>query len=256
VSISTFPILTLVTFLPLIGALVVAVAPERYARGLALATALATWILSLPPPGSSPAAPRPALPVRRRGAVDPGVRDQFKLGVDGLSLILVVLTTTLWISILSSFAPIKDRIKLYMMSFSSSRSAHRGFRRARPVPLHLLGDRPRPDVPDHRDLGRQQPDLRDGKFVLYTLVGSLRCSSRSGDRLAQSATGSWDNVRLRVLRNFATQERASPAGSAGRVLAFFLAFAIRSRVPVPYLAAGRPRRGPDGRLRDPSPRSC
>jgi NADH:ubiquinone oxidoreductase subunit 4 (subunit M) len=34
------------------------------------------------------------------------------VGVDGLSLILVVLTTTLsWISILASFAPIKDRIK-------------------------------------------------------------------------------------------------------------------------------------------------
>ena len=31
-----------------------------------------------------------------------------------------------------------------------------------PVPvLHLLGGRPRPDVPDHRDLGRRQPDLRD-----------------------------------------------------------------------------------------------
>ena len=111
-SISSIPILTLVTFLPLIGALVVAVAPERYARGLALATALATWILSL---------------LLLIGFISGGDRGQlfqfvvaapwipafgiqFKLGVDGLSLILVVLTTTLsWIAILSSFAPIKDR---------------------------------------------------------------------------------------------------------------------------------------------------
>ena len=43
---------------------------------------------------------------------------QFKLGIDGLSLILVVLTTTLsWISILASFGPIKERIKEYMISF-------------------------------------------------------------------------------------------------------------------------------------------
>ena len=87
-SISSIPILTLVTFLPLIGALVVAVAPERYARGLALATALATWVLSL---------------LLLIGFISGGDRGQlfqfvvaapwipafgiqFKLGVDGLSL--------------------------------------------------------------------------------------------------------------------------------------------------------------------------
>ena len=119
-SLSSFPILTVVTFLPLIGALVVAVAPERYARGLALATALATWVLSLLLlVGFIPGGDRGQLFQFVVAAPwIPAFGIQFKLGVDGLSLILVVLTTTLsWIAILSSFAPIKDRIKLYMMSF-------------------------------------------------------------------------------------------------------------------------------------------
>ena len=43
---------------------------------------------------------------------------QYKVGVDGLSVLMVVLTTTLtWISILASFGPIKDRVKGYMISF-------------------------------------------------------------------------------------------------------------------------------------------
>ena len=43
---------------------------------------------------------------------------QYKVGADGLSVALVVLTTTLsWISILASFSPIRDRVKEYMISF-------------------------------------------------------------------------------------------------------------------------------------------
>ena len=52
--------------------------------------------------------------VRRDHGVAGGWLD---LGVDGLALILVVLTTTLtWISILAS-GSIKDRVRLYMISF-------------------------------------------------------------------------------------------------------------------------------------------
>src|SRR5665811_81323 len=43
---------------------------------------------------------------------------QYKVGADGLSVALVVLTTTLsWISILASFSPIRARVKEYMISF-------------------------------------------------------------------------------------------------------------------------------------------
>jgi NADH:ubiquinone oxidoreductase subunit 4 (subunit M) len=42
-----FPILSIVVFTPLIGALIVAIAPSRYARSLALAASLVAWLISL-----------------------------------------------------------------------------------------------------------------------------------------------------------------------------------------------------------------
>jgi len=49
---------------------------------------------------------------------------QYKLGVDGLSVLMVVLTTTLsWISILASFGPDQVPVKEYMIPSWSSRSA-------------------------------------------------------------------------------------------------------------------------------------
>ena len=235
-SISSIPILTLVTFLPLIGALVVAVAPERYARGLALATALATWILSL---------------LLLTGFISGGDRGQlfqfvvaapwipafgiqFKLGVDGLSLILVVLTTTLsWIAILSSFAPIKDRIKLYMMSFLILEVGLIGvfvaldlflfyiFWEIVLVPMYLIIG----------IWGGSNRIYATIKFVLYTLVGSLLMlvAILATGFAYQSATGSWDNAfDYEVLRNFATQGAGFAGGlQLGAFLAFFLAFAIK-----------------------------
>ena len=46
-SLAELPILTIVTFLPLLGALVVAVLPTGWTRPVALAFALATWVVSL-----------------------------------------------------------------------------------------------------------------------------------------------------------------------------------------------------------------
>ncbi|HLO35413.1 MAG TPA: hypothetical protein VK194_04995, partial [Candidatus Deferrimicrobium sp.] len=119
-TVGDIPILTIVTFTPLVGALIVAAAPSRYARSLALAASLVAWVVSLLLLiGFEPNAPA-GRPFQFVQAVDwiPLFGIQYKVGVDGLSLILVVLTTTLtWISILASFAPIKERIKEYMVSF-------------------------------------------------------------------------------------------------------------------------------------------
>ena len=46
-TISDLPILTIVTFTPLVGALIIAFAPSRYARSLALAASLVAWVVSL-----------------------------------------------------------------------------------------------------------------------------------------------------------------------------------------------------------------
>ena len=47
IDVGTFPILSLVAFLPLIGAIAVAILPASLARGTALAFGLATWVVSL-----------------------------------------------------------------------------------------------------------------------------------------------------------------------------------------------------------------
>jgi NADH-quinone oxidoreductase subunit M len=120
VDITRIPILTIVTFLPLVGAFVVAAAPSRYARPLALGAALLTWVFSLLLVVGFSGTPERSGLFQYVVEADwiPLFGIQFKLGVDGLSLVLVVLTTTLsWISILASFSPIKERIKEYMVSF-------------------------------------------------------------------------------------------------------------------------------------------
>ena len=46
-DVSSIPILSIITFLPLVGAIVVAVLPSGWARPAALAFALVTWVVSL-----------------------------------------------------------------------------------------------------------------------------------------------------------------------------------------------------------------
>jgi NADH-quinone oxidoreductase subunit M len=235
VSISSIPILTIVTFLPLLGAFVVAFAPERFARGLALGFAVATWVVSL-------LLLTGFIPTGARGALFqfvvtapwiPAFGIQFKLGVDGLSLILVVLTTTLsWISILASFGPIKDRIKLYMISFLVLEVGLVGvfvsldlflfyiFWEIVLVPMYLI-------------IGIWGGDNRiyaTIKFVLYTLVGSLLMlvAILATGFAYQAATGSWTNAfDFETLRQFATTTGFAGGLQLGAFLAFFLAFAIK-----------------------------
>ena len=101
---------------------------------------------------------------------------QYKLGVDGLSLVLVVLTTTLsWISILASFGPIKERVKEYMISFLILEVGMLGvflaldmflfyiFWEIVLVPMYLIIG----------IWGGPRRIYATIKFVLYTLVGSL-----------------------------------------------------------------------------------
>src|SRR5438270_2754439 len=108
------PLLTLVVFTPLVGALVVALLPRDrldWIRWAALATSLITWVVSLLmlaafDPGAS------GFQFKVTADWVPAFGIQYKLGVDGISLALVVLTTTLtWISLLASFLPIKERVK-------------------------------------------------------------------------------------------------------------------------------------------------
>src|SRR3954463_53295 len=169
------PILSIITFLPLIGAIVLALAPTRYARPLALATALLTWVVSLALAAGFQVGVS-GFQFKEVGSWISLFGIQYKLGVDGLSLALVVLTTTLtWISILASFRPIQTRIKEYMISFLILEVGMIGvfvaldtflfyvFWEIVLVPMYLI-------IGIWGGANRIYATI---KFVLYTLVGSL-----------------------------------------------------------------------------------
>jgi NADH-quinone oxidoreductase subunit M len=229
-------ILAIVTFLPLAGAVLVAIAPARQARSLALGAALATWVASLLlVMGFAGGQERGGL-FQFVIAADwiPFFGIQFKMGVDGLSLILVVLTTTLsWISILASFGPIKERIKEYMISFLILEVGMIGvfvaldlflfyiFWEIVLVPMYLI-------IGIWGGANRIYATI---KFVLYTLVGSLLMlvailATAFAFQAAHggSWTGAFDFVQL---REFATTSGFADGLQLAAFLAFFLAFAIK-----------------------------
>ena len=172
------PILTLIILTPLLGALLIAVLPSTEAdliRRTALAFALLAWVLSL---GLLALYAFGPTGFQFNEATDwiPTFGIQYKVGVDGLSVLMVVLTTTLsWISILASFKPINDRVKGYMISFLILEVGMLGvfvaldlflfyiFWEIVLVPMYLI-------IGIWGGANRLYATM---KFVLYTLVGSL-----------------------------------------------------------------------------------
>ena len=231
---SPIGILTVVTFLPLVGALVVAILPSRWTRPVALAFALATWVVSLMMLiGYLPN--RAGSQFLFLEAYDwiPIFGIQYKLGVDGMSAALVVLTTTLtWICILASWVPIQTRIKEYMISFLVLEVGLIGvflaldlflfyiFWEIVLVPMYLI-------IGIWGGANRIYSTI---KFVLYTLVGSLLMlvAILATAFAYQSATGSWTGAfDLVALRAHVQTVGFAPALQVGAFLAFFLAFAIK-----------------------------
>ncbi len=176
------PMVTLITFMPLLGAIVVAFVPSGrpdLARRLALGFALVAWLLSL----ALLTAFDPGAGTQFVEQVDwiPMFGIQYKVGVDGLSIVLVVLTTTLtWISILASFRPIQNRVKEYMVNFLILEVGMTGVFVAQDlflfyvfwelvlVPMYLIIG----------IWGGSNRIYATIKFVLYTLVGSLLDAGR------------------------------------------------------------------------------
>jgi NADH-quinone oxidoreductase subunit M len=118
---TSWPILSVITFLPLVGALFIAVLPEdeagvRNARWVALWTTLITLAISLLLLWRfDPSSPDFQFLEKRAwlgGAIS------YSMGVDGISLPFVVLTTALMpISILASWDAIQRRVHEYMIAF-------------------------------------------------------------------------------------------------------------------------------------------
>ncbi|MGA1422595.1 MAG: proton-conducting transporter membrane subunit, partial [Candidatus Limnocylindrus sp.] len=118
--VGSLPILSMITLLPLVGALGVALIPSSRPsaiRAAALVISFITFVLSLLMlPGIREFSSEFAF--SEQVAWIPNFGITYHLGVDGLSGALVVLTTLLsWICILASFGPIQSRVKEYFISF-------------------------------------------------------------------------------------------------------------------------------------------
>ena len=225
------PLLSLVTFIPLLGAIVIAFIPGERVRAIRWA-ALITALLAF---GASLAilagfdVNAPGFQFKEQAEWVPAFGIQYKLGVDGISLALVVLTTTLtWISILASFGPIQSRVKGYMISFLVLEVGMIGvflaldmflfyvFFELVLVPMYLI-------IGIWGGANRVYATL---KFVIYTLVGSLLMlvAILATAFSYQAATGSWNHAfDYEALRGFGFDPTLQFFAFAG----FFIAFAIK-----------------------------
>ncbi len=116
-------LLTLVTFFPLVGVLVLLFLNDETQKGLirwvALGTALITFVISLLVLGQFNAGdPNLQLVVNIPWIQVAGWDISYALGVDGVSILLVLLTSFLTpISILSTWSAVEDRVKSFMIFF-------------------------------------------------------------------------------------------------------------------------------------------
>jgi NADH-quinone oxidoreductase subunit M len=114
--------LTLVTFTPILGVLVILFLKEEQknaARWVALATSLVTFAISIAVLVQfNPGNPDLQLVIDLPWIQVAGWNIAFHLGVDGLSILLLLLTTFLTpISILSTWTAVEDRVKDFMIFF-------------------------------------------------------------------------------------------------------------------------------------------
>ncbi len=229
------PILSLIIFAPLVGAILLAFIPGEHVkliRRVALLTAVVAFLISLVA----------VLGFDQQATTYQFTEDvswipffgiDYSLGMDGISLVLVVLTTLLsWVAILASFSPINSRVKEYMISFLVLEVGMLGvflaldtflfyiFWEIVLVPMYLI-------IGIWGGANRIYATL---KFVLYTLVGSLLMliAILATAYAYFSSTGSWEGAF--------SVEALTQAGTAGMFGgtfgllafgAFFLAFAIK-----------------------------
>ena len=175
-TLSSFPLLTLVTFLPVIGAIFIAFIPrhnEAAARGTALFFSAVTFFVSLfvwrrfqDLAGFQM--------VERAAWVEGGIG--YALGIDGISLLLVMLTTFLTpLTLLSASKAIHDRTREFVICMLILETAMLGallsldlilfyvFWEAMLIPMYLLIG----------VWGGKERIYATTKFFLYTMVGSV-----------------------------------------------------------------------------------
>jgi NADH-quinone oxidoreductase subunit M len=117
----SWPILSVVTFLPIVGAIFIAFlnddeAGVRNARWIALWTALITFVISLILVWRFDAGSADFQFLEKRPWLGGAIN--YSMGVDGISLPFVILTTALMlIAILASWTSVQTRVRSYMICF-------------------------------------------------------------------------------------------------------------------------------------------
>jgi NADH-quinone oxidoreductase subunit M len=175
-NIATSPILSLVTFLPLVGVAFIAFLPrdaDRNARYVALWTTLVTFAVSLLIWINFDKSSAEFQFVEERAWLGPL---KYKMGVDGISMLFVILTTFLMpLCILASWEAIEERVKEYMIAFLVLETLMLGVFCALDLVLFYLffeGGL----IPMFLIIGVWGGERRvyaSFKFFLYTLLGSV-----------------------------------------------------------------------------------
>jgi NADH-quinone oxidoreductase subunit M len=172
-----FPLLSILLILPVAGAILVALLPrgrESLVKGTALATTLVVLLLSLPlfftfQTGA------PGFQFEEIRTWIPDLNISYHVGVDGISLFLVLLTTLLSaLAVLSSWRAITEQVKEYMILMLLMETAMLGvfvsldlflfyvFWEASLIPMALLIGR----------WGGERRVYAAVKFFLFTMAGS------------------------------------------------------------------------------------
>jgi len=175
-NLTNTPILSIVTFLPLVGALLIAVlnpAAKGNARWIALWTTTLTFLASIPIWTGFDAGSAGFQFVEERAWLG-GLK--YKMGVDGISMLFVILTTFLMpLCILASWESVEKRVKEYMIAFLVLESLMIGvfcaldlvlfylFFEAGLIPMFLIIG----------VWGGPRRVYASFKFFLYTLLGSV-----------------------------------------------------------------------------------
>jgi NADH-quinone oxidoreductase subunit M len=222
-----FPFLTLITFIPLVGAVVVALIPGEREREIKwfsvivslipLVLSIIMWVLFIPGGG---------MQFVEEATWIPTLNAYYRLGVDGISVPLVFLTALLTtLSLFYSSYTIKTRVKEFFALFLLLAMGMTGvfvaldlvlfyvFWEVGLVPMFLLiGIWGQP---------KDRPQYSAIKFFLYTLVGSV--AMLLAFIAVYITTGSWDITQIPALGPLANNPGLAVAAFWG----IFLAFAIK-----------------------------
>ena len=225
---SGLPVLTLVVFTPLLGVLVLLFVPRDNARAIrwiALLAALASLAFSLTLFGYQTGGAE--FQYREDLSWIPAFGMRYTLGVDGLSVVLVLLTTVLSVvSIFYSWDPIQVRVKEYYAAMLLLMVGMLGvfvaldlflfyvFWEISLIPMYLIIG----------IWGGPRRIYATVKFVIYTLVGSLlMLVAILAVAIAHAAAGNPFTFSYEALRGFGYADSLQ----AMAFVAFFLAFAIK-----------------------------